>query len=199
MLNDPQTARFVTRNYHALQGLVRVPLGAFLLIFGVGQLLGVPGFQQGDCTLPSIALPVVIVLTLVARHYYHRRFGEVQRETSNRELWLVLSSVAGWFFLTMLDMTWLGGIPVSFTMVGFALFFAMIPITSEGKRRHYFPLVTLLVVIAFMPAFGLLNKMDFFSGRWHGNLVIGAVLVIGGLLDHRMLVHLLNPSQKEPS
>jgi len=94
-------------------------------------------------------------------------------------------------------MTWLNRIPISLTMLGFALFFAMIPITSDGRRRYYFLLVALLVAVAFLPTFGWLDKTDFFSGRWHGNLVVGLVLVIGGLLDHRMLVHMLTPTKED--
>ena len=113
MVKDIETAHFITKNYQALQGLVLVPLGAFMVIFGLGRLLGIPGFQQGDCSLMLIAFPIIIALTLLARKYYRQRFGEVRRETSKREIWLVLGSVVGWFLLSMLDMTLLGNLPVS--------------------------------------------------------------------------------------
>jgi hypothetical protein len=194
MVKDLETAHFITKNYQALQGLVLVPLGAFMLIFGLGRLLGIPGFQQGDCSLMLIAFPIIIALTLLARKYYRQRFGEVRRE-----IWLVLGSVGGWFLLSMLDMTWLGNLPVSFTMLGFALFFAMIAYASDGRRPHYYSLAAGLVLIAFLPLLDVVDKMDLFSGQWHGNLFVGAVLVIGGLLDHRLLIHTLTPAAEAQS
>ena len=199
MMKDLETAHFITKNYQALQGLVLVPLGVYMVVFGIGQLLNIPGFQQGDCSLLLIAFPVIIAITLVARKYYQKRFGEVRRETSKQEIWLVLGSVGGWFLLSMLDITYLGKLPVSFTMLGFALFFGMIALTSDGHRQHYYFLAAGLVLIAFLPLLGVMDKMDLFSGRWNGNLVVGAVLVIGGLLDHRLLVHTLTPAVKVQS
>lgn len=197
MMKDLEKARFITKNYQALQGLVLVPLGGFMVIFGIGRLLGIPGFQQGDCSLMLIAFPIVIALTLAARKYYRQRFGEVRRETSKKESWLVLGSVGGWFLLSMLDMTLLGNLPVSFTMLGFALFFAMIAYASDGRRLHYYFLAAGLVFIAFLPLLDVVGKMDLFSGQWHGNLFVGAVLIIGGLLDHRLLVHTLTPAEAQ--
>lgn len=190
MSTDLQTARFITKYYHALQGLVLMPIGAYLLLLSIGRWLDWQGFQQGDCTLPSVILPIAILLTVAAARYYRNRFGEVRRATSTRELWAAVFGVAGWVLLAFVDMTWLGDIPVSFSMLGWALFCAIVPISSEGRRGHYYPLAAGLVCFAFFPTFNILSKMDMFSGRWLGNLAIGAVLVIGGLIDHWMLLRL---------
>ena len=188
MISELQNARFVTKYYHSLQGLVFLPIGLYLLLFGIGDWLGVPGFQQGDCTLPSIVLPVVLILTFAAARYYRRRFGEVRRITPARETWAAVAGVVGWTLLAMVDMTWLGNIPFSFSMLGVALFCIMIPIASEGRRRHYFVLAAALVLFAFFPTFNILDKLDLFSGRWLGNLALGVMLVVGGLFDHWLLV-----------
>ncbi|HNT24508.1 MAG TPA: hypothetical protein PKM21_09090 [Anaerolineales bacterium] len=196
MSTDLQTARFVARHYHALQGLVLVPVGAFLVLFGLGTWLGWENFQQGNCTLPSIILPVVILLTIAAARYYRQRFGEVHRATTPKEIWAAIIGIIGWFVLAMVDMTFLQNIPFSFTMLGMVTFCCMIPFASEGKRRYYFGLAFLLVCFAFLPAFNIVNKMDLFSGQWLGNLAIGLALVIGGLLDHWMLTRLFAPVQE---
>jgi hypothetical protein len=77
---DPQTARFITRNYPAMQGLVQVPVGAWVTLHTIGNFLGWPGFQQGDCTLFTVTTPLTILFTFLAIRYYRKNFGEVKLE-----------------------------------------------------------------------------------------------------------------------
>lgn len=193
---DPQTARFITRNYPSMQGLVQVPVGIFVTLQSLGMILGWPGFQQGDCTLATITVPLTILFTFLAIRYYRKNFGEVKLGAMMPTIIFSSLILVCWYVMGVLDMTWLKNIPVSFTMLVIAALFLAIPIFSAGWRRYYYVFGALLAISAFLPLLGLYTKLDLFGGsRWMGNIGIGLTLVLGGLLDHWNLVRILKRSK----
>jgi hypothetical protein len=195
---DPQTARFITRNYPNMQGLVQVPVGLFVIIQSLGMILGWPAFQQGDCTLATITVPLTILFTLLAIRYYRKNFGEVKLGAMMPTIIFSSLIVVCWLVIGILDMTLTKNIPASFTMLGIAGIFVVIAICSEGRRRYYYVFGTLLAISGLLPLFGLYTKLDLFGGsRWMGNIGIGLTLVLGGLLDHWNLVRILKRSKAE--
>ena len=195
---DPQTARFITRNYPNMQGLVQVPVGTLVTLQSMGMILGWPGFQQGDCTLATITVPLTILFTFLAFRYYRMNFGEVKIGAMMPTILSSALILVCWFVISILDMTLLKSIPVSFTMLGIAVIFLTFPIFSAGWRRYYYVFGALLLISSFLPLTGLYTKLDLFGGStWMGNIGVGLTLVLGGLLDHWTLVKVLKRSKAE--
>lgn len=200
-IRDLERVRYVTENYDNLQGLTRVPIGLALLI--VWAFFLISGFEISSqpvadifITLSLLAGGVLILLFFRIRKYYTRRYGRVRvfpRLFSRRR------AVGGVVALTILFagaffVLWLGAsvelVSLPLILLGLG---AMEMIDRWPERRlrpHYFVagalaalagLVVLFLVLSGIryPDVLLLHLMSAF---------IGLVLVIGGVLDHLLLV-----------
>jgi hypothetical protein len=75
-MKDLDRIRFVTRHFHALRGLLQVPLGMVLLD---GGAISFVHSQWLKWLLISVMLPVPLGVFLLSSRYYERTFGHVER------------------------------------------------------------------------------------------------------------------------
>lgn len=187
-----ERARTVTANYTDSKGLYTVLIGLFL---GAMALL----VQDGNLGPLFLILPVIIVLSLLTRAYYRRRFGDVRPLQTPQRIftrtmlpvlvglgYLLAIIVAGhlgvigpWLFAVLLIISCL-------TMLG----------SSWRARVHYMVSAALLAAFILVPL-GALTPSGVHPMEWeYPNMVVlllGILFVVNGLLDHRTLVRALPP------
>ena len=196
MLKELEKIRFVAANYPQLQGLKMAVIGLFSLGIGVWT-----NTRQGDLSLPLVMLLLVIILFAVLRRYYRRAFGQVRmgKQALTQEIWSSL--IFGVLGITAFVVDSSEVLPVSAIGVVFALGlwvdYLRFNRPVEEKFLSYYPwFATGLFVISILPAFGLDALWTLFGiGRpTSGALVlIGALMVMIGLLGHLFLVQALPP------
>jgi hypothetical protein len=184
-MNNLERIRAVTANFYLLQGLRLVPIGLWLMAAGSG-LLGAPG----NCTLALPALLVTMALYWAAGRYYERNFGRVERAAADRRA----ENIAGVVMLAALlvaqaiESVW--RLPFSLLALVIAAFLFYVHWrTPGGFRKHYLGLAVLLAALSVVPLF--LNRDA--QGLWPAlQVVTGAALAAGGLLDHLVLSRALH-------
>jgi hypothetical protein len=189
---DQNTIRFVTANYHQLQGLRLVPLGLFLALWGLLDLLGFfdpAGFVSGGrarvLTHIGIAFWVGLLLALAAPVYYRYRYGSVDPlDRGSRNRWIT-AAVIGFFVLLRIDRDLQWPVALHLLLVSLSLF---ITVWRDGRiRRHYLAPALVWLAVSFLPAFGASPttlRMTLFG--------LGGLTLIGcGIGDHLLLTRTL--------
>ena len=191
-MTDPQTARYIARNYHSLQGLIAVPMGVILILVGLGKHFHWPELQWQNPYFSSFVILAMACIT-VGKYFYRQRYGTVRPQSSMKRIGLELLGAIGVFGLIYLDITLLADVPISLTVLGFSCIYLFIPFFEEGRRRHYWICGALLVAAALSPLLQITSKTDLFLFGWLNYLSLGVAVVLGGLLDHRFLAQTLTP------
>ena len=143
---------------------------------------------------------VLLVLAMILHHYiglyYDRRFGQVRRRYREKGrltsvFWVV---VAGVFFLSFFR-GWFGQVELGVLAGAAVAAFALGDLWVERHRLtvHWAVLAVLAVGVCLLPVFGV------FSGEAFPLIMVplGAILLLGALLDHLLLVRTLGPVPKE--
>jgi hypothetical protein len=179
---DVDTA--VAENIH-LRGLFGVA-GGLLAIFAALR-----NEEQWPFVSDWVFLPAVAVLALAAwgvSRYYNRRFG---RSTPPRgyERRMVLALVVGVpavivgsLFLSS-RASWSLDLPVNTTAISLGLVLLISFAATVGLRRHHVVIYGALLLVGAIPVW----ERGGMSGNT-GMYLAGAAMVLGGLLDHRLLV-----------
>ncbi|CAN5911525.1 hypothetical protein BH23ACT11_BH23ACT11_17120 [soil metagenome] len=200
-IRDLERVRYVTENYENLQGLTRVPIGLALLM--VWAFFLTTGFEISSQPVANIFITVglltgglLILLFFRIRKYYTRRYGQVRviprvfrrRRAAGGAVALTIL-VAG-YFLTL----WMGPLeqlePLLLVLLGLGVMEMIDRWPERRLRPHY------LVVGALVALSGLAMLFLVLSGMQYPDLLvlhlmtafIGLILVIGGILDHLLLV-----------
>lgn len=188
---DLPRVRFVTGQFCSLQGLRIVPIGLYLVLFAAGWL-----GRQGDCTLQLPAILLALALYLAAGRYYERRFGRVQR-ASQRAVEALIVVVALIAFVAAGALNAAGQLPVSMTGLAMAAFlFAVYAAHGSRYRWHYAVLGAGMLVLSLLPLVWKQPGLDL------DRVLLGAfglAYVVGGMLDHLLLVRTLKPLPDEPA
>ena len=184
--------RFVTANYHQLQGLRLVPLGLFLALWASLDWLGFydpARFPPADRTMiltrTGYAFWLGLLLALAAPAYYRYRYGSVDpldRHLRNR--WIT-AAVIGFFVLARIDRGLQWPVSLSLLLVSMALF---ITVWHDGRiRSHYLAPAVVWLAVSFLPAWDVSPahlRMTFFG-------LAGLTLVGCGIGDHLLLTRTL--------
>src|SRR5678816_1210518 len=189
---EVERIRRVTSNYFFWQGLRWVPIGVVVMALGLRRTNWSPIADAWEDLLLLCLIVLVTALSPLIGVYYRRSFGDVRDDPDahqRREMmkWLlvyplmILSLVIDIKFKPAFFVTgpvWCSGI------------FAYWLSTGRG-RPHY--------LIASMSMLGL-SALQWFGFVERGKqmfsvfaLVLGAIYIIGGLLDHRELCRILRP------
>jgi hypothetical protein len=184
--------RFVTANYHQLQGLRLVPLGLFLALWASLDLLGffdparfAPGDHAKVLTRIGFAYWLGLLLALAAPAYYRYRYGSVDPfDRRSRNRWIT-AAVIGFFVLVRIDRDLQWPVSLHLLLVSMALF---ITVWHDGRiRSHYLAPALVWLAVSFLPALDVSPanlRMTLFA-------LGGLTLVSCGIGDHLLLTRTL--------
>jgi len=185
---DLDRVRFVTRHFGDLQGLQRVvPLGVLFLAIGLGK--------TSSGAFMSVFAPVLAAssfgLMFVARLYYRRIFGEVERQRRFHPLGTILSFAGLLIGLYLIRS--LGEVRCNYILFGSLLLGTWSLLEWRLPHAHYLVFGALLLGIAARaPSFAFF--LPALMKRGMNEILFGAAMILAGLLDHRQLVHTLGAS-----
>ncbi len=200
-MQDMDRMRYVGANYERLQGLLTVVNGLFLLGMALINLVSWwTGSSAVRLLLTLVLFGVLIALYLAARAYYQRTIGHVRHTFGSGRDWLVgavlvLALVAA-FALPSHNQ------PVYWSQLflGVMLFALMWP--ERHYRGYYLLLAALIAACSFLPLAGVLptptrEEIIYYGVPDPANIVplvsIGVATLIGGILDHMLLIRSLPP------
>lgn len=178
--------RYITRNFDALQGLKMVPFGLFFLTMGAGWL-----GEQGDLSLSLPAFVLTLLVYWLIGRYYTRNFGRVNSERSNlvNNFILPLAVILILWVAAAVDY-WMP-LPVSiFGLTLAVILFVWWWLQEQRTRIHYAVMAGLIALISLAPLGGIQEGWSIIQQP--GTifyLLVGAIFVIGGILDHLILVN----------
>lgn len=184
-----------TRNFWHLQGLHGVAIGMALIIASILELTGVVTGWHINTAFSLLISFTVIVVSPMVRRYYSKRFGTVIPPAKQDRRWRVISVLAGAVLgaVMILDGTGpLRGLP--FVPFGVACGLLLL-LWGFSPRRHYIVLGLLVIGFSLLPAFHLVVRQQV----RHGGvlLLVGLVLMLGGVIDHGILLRSLPPLRPE--
>jgi hypothetical protein len=189
-----EKTRFLVQYYGSLQGLLVMPAGLLLLFTSVAQQLG--WLRQGDMSWALIGALIVCLVCLGIWRYYARRFGRITAGTRNamKALFGLVSVVflVAFLWALSIDLKRPDGWSPSLGLVVLGAWFLVIPLFSQGQRRHYYVIGACTAIIALLPLAGI-PRVQLLGTRGNWALaMMGAGLTIGGIFDHRLLRRLLS-------
>ena len=194
MTANLERVRAVTANFFFWQGLRWVPLGIALILLSFAPLtkraIGDPWASIISLTTLFIAL---WLSTTVLGAYYARAYGRVQLmpgQHARRDAikWLVVYPAM--FVALILD--WRLNAPILFSGAAFGAGIEAYRRSTGGGRRHYIVAAILFSLLTLAPSVGLATSRELLVPLFG---VLGAVYVVGGVLDHRELVRILGPAE----
>lgn len=188
-MDNPTHVRYITRNFDALQGLKMVPFGLFFLAMGAGWL-----GEQGDLSLSLPAFVLTLLVSWLISRYYTRIFGRVNSERSNlvNNFLLPLAVILILWVAAAIDYSMRLPVSVFGLTLAIILFFWWW-LQEQRTRIHYAIMASLIVLISLAPLAGIGEGWLIIqpSGTVF-HLLVGAIFVLGGILDHLILVKSFN-------
>ena len=212
MFPELQRTRFITENYNTLRGLIIVPGGFGIFLFGAWGLWLQQVFLPRDLSywtafsiqflLYCLLIGCVFGLIRLITKYYDRTFGKIEYKDNRAEqkqtVWMfliVLCSVGAAFDTAF---HW----PISVTGLLIAILFFIRWWSLERLPIHYLVVALLMALISIFPSIDnqlyqqwLSYKNEFYTSLIY--VLIGPLIMICGILDHLILVRTLAPQIKE--
>jgi hypothetical protein len=184
---DQDRMKIITHYLGLLQGLKAIPFG-FILFVLAAQDMGWLG-RVGDCSVTIPLFLVVFVILFALDSYYVKLFGRIKpanRRAQMRETTVFLVI----FALVIVLESW---ISPPYSMLGLAVGALFLQTGVHSRRYYYIPLGAVVVVASFMPWVLRMPLTDTIYGTFGVLLkvVIGAVIIAAGLIDHFMLMRAL--------
>jgi hypothetical protein len=193
---DLRMVRDVTANFFFWQGLRWVPLGVALIVLALASTVGARDAAWAPWVMRGTLALALWLSTTVAGRYYRRTFGAVRalpglhtRRTAIK--WLVV-------YPAMVGAMILDGtleLPVFLSGFAFAAGIVAYRHSTGGGRAHYLAAAGALAVIALLPLTGLVPTGRALFSPFIG--LLGAIYVVGGVLDHHELVRILRPVARQ--
>jgi hypothetical protein len=190
LVRDFERIRFVTRNFHNLQGLWVAWLGLFVVLYEVHAVLwsySIPyqsGLSDDTRGILYVIDPIVMILAFTfvwirLGVYYRERFGVVQAKSRPG-----LGLVFGFFLIT-------SGLPLSagqrlYFVVGLSWFVVGVCRPQMDRVALGLGILALGALKSFLP-----DLVDF---EPFAIFLCGTATLVAGLLDHRLLVRTLGPA-----
>ena len=186
-----QRLRYVTERYEQLQGLRLVPLGIPFLISSAwrsGRLASVPWTGGIGPRIWFVSLvAAALALSLVAKTYYERRFGDVQSAVT------IKAPLAAFVFTALFILS--ASLPpdpqtaVSIPAVIIALGLGYLGMVGGLLRHHYLMVAVSVVLFAALGPLGVPSHTR--GVLWDQLIGIGFVVI--GVGDHLLLRRTLVP------
>lgn len=178
--------RFITENYDDLQGLRQIPLGIVVLIAGLLSLATAAGIVDSIVMIAGIpiALGLAYLLHERLKQFYVTRYGTVIQNNITREVAIALMVIG----ISLIDM--IVAPPLSLTMLAVSAYFLWRWQRAGGLGNHYLPLAVIAGLAAVIPSV-VDNVAPYYL------IVLGSLIIIAGIFDHRMLVNTLSRPDEE--
>lgn len=197
-MHPPDRIRLATRHFRALQGFRGVALGFSILALAAFQPAPHPfmGREGRDITVPLLIVIGMVAANLSLARYYAERFGRVTAPARARHRdWLLSGTGIGAY--AAFDWLQLRLDPaISLRALALAAFFVAGYLLSERIRWYYGLAAGLMLLLALLPLTGVLSAAVLLSDADRvGPAVLGTLLVICGLMDHRLLRALFTPTE----
>ncbi len=190
--------RYVTANFDMLQGLRSLPLGILFLLYTGGIAGWIPLFDpRNGSMLDAVVIALGFGLYWWIGEYYKRRFGQVERDGSRS--WKCVLSVVTMLIAIYIDGT--GLLPVSTLSLCMGAWFLWLYVDWKA-RIHYLVIGFAIAVMGLLPLIssaGMDPRRLQESGGALFYAALGLGVIIGGLLDHRLLAKTLPPAPQENS
>ena len=210
-LEDLERVRYVAANYGHLQGLRKAPVGLFVWLLAAAGALVLAWEPEGDAAVVPAAYVYAVGLLVVAlfvvalmlhgriRVYYERRYGSVRprpRVPTRRKV-----------LYAAIVLAVLNSAPLFISLLGVAMLFAYWP--ERRFQAHYVGLGALLAGYGLVYLVGLAVALTlvpglrdvFFGLHYFGRLItlgaLGLYFVVGGVLDHLLLVRTMGAALRE--
>lgn len=209
-MRDLERIRYVAANYGRLQGLRKVPLGLVILSLVALLLVALAWPVEEDLIVP-VGYAVLVLAAILAvflgafllyfriSGYYERRYGLVRQRFSRVPLrrkalyWMMFVAVA------------LGG-SLALLLLGAAMLAAYWP--ERRFRAHYVVMAALIVgiglahmvcVVVYLTNGAWLWPVGEFAGlaRNYAWTALGLYFLVGGVLDHQLLVRSMKDLPEE--
>ena len=174
----------VAENSH-LRGLYGVPAGLLAIAAALSNS------ERGPFANPWFILPVALVLALSAWgiwRYYTNAFGRATPSAKDSTRTLVTLAIGvpavilGSMFLSS-RVSWSLDLPVNTTAIAMGLVMLIAVGSTVGVRPHHLLVYGTLFVVGAIPVW----ERGGMSGNT-GLFMTGVAIIVGGILDHRMLV-----------
>ena len=194
-MTDLAQVRFVTANYHNLQGLRGLPIALFIIMLSVMQLVRFPA--------PVVVMDGVtlaITLTTFALYqwtggYYQRTFGRVRAmQKSPVVIGLCMVALVPIIGGVVLDAHWqlplfMEGLGVAFIMVAYWW-------PNRRFREHYLIMGIALALLSVVPPL-VIPHWDSQGFVPVFGTIFGLFWFVVSLIDHRQLLRALAPVQED--
>lgn len=195
---NPGRLHFAVSNFRQLQGLRQVAMGAFVLV------VFTPVVWTGDLTWIAIA----VVPALAGLYYalkrintlYERRIGHIEQKplSTTRSILTILFSSVIPFGVHPGSLTSAAAYMKGFSPEWWLGCTFLSVVISTRRRWYYLPFAALLLALgAWRSSTADIDVM----GRIDVSLllILPAILVVTGLLDHLYLMHTFRPVTDEPN
>jgi hypothetical protein len=184
--------RSVTSNYFFWQGLRWVPLGVVIMALGLKDTSWWPFAEAWEDVFIVTLVALVIAVSPLIGRYYRRTFGHVIDDLDAHQR----RENTKWFLVYPLMIS-----SLVIDMVFKPAFFVTGPVWSGGilaywwstgrGRPHYVIASLCMLVLGPIQWLGFVEPgKQMFSVF---GLVLGAIYIVGGMLDHRELCRILKP------
>ncbi len=190
--SELEKIRNVTSNYFFWQGLRWVPLGIVILMFGLKNTAWWPLAGAWEDLFLFALVALIIVVSLFIGRYYRRTFGHVRDDPDAHQR----RDAMKWFLVYPLMIS-----SLVIDMVYKPAFFITGPVWSGGilaywsstgrGRPHYLIASFCMLVLSAVQWLGFVEPgRQMFSVF---GVLLGAIYIVGGMLDHRELCRILRP------
>ena len=187
---DLDRVRAVTANFFFWQGLRWVPLGVMLMVSALAP--------RSPALKPWVSIGMFVLLAVagwlsvsVLGRYYAQAYGRVQgiagqHARRTRIKWLIVYPI----MTAALVLDWRLNLPVFLSGAAFAAGIEAYRRSTGGGRRHYLVAEVLLAALTLVPLVSAASSRSLlvpFIG------ILGAIYVVGGILDHLELTRIMKP------
>lgn len=192
---DLRTIRYLTANYAHLQGLRLVPLGLLFLVSAAWRAGWLPWPPDGPGHVAdrwfAVAFLACLLVGLGLGRYYRTQFGAVRPLPSRFHAPPLLIVFLAFVLLVAIQDTVAWRFPLPLVFLGAML--SVLGLAAAGLRHHY---IAIAVACMAWPSLAIVG-VSLPVQHVLVDLLIGLGLIVGGVGDHRILRHLLQPP-KDP-
>ncbi|MEV2211396.1 hypothetical protein AB0H86_07965 [Streptomyces sp. NPDC050997] len=177
--------------YYYLRGLLSIPVGAVIILAGLGNLKWGP--LRHAWVFIGFLLAAAAAYLLITR-YYNENYGRVTLSTRAQTKGAVATAVSAVVVAGGVQADWSLDLPLSLTAASFALIMVVYYAVGVGLRAHHTIICGALLASGLVPVWGGVGadiKINL------GLILTGAATFATGIFDHRALNRAFGPAEEQ--